>query len=203
MTTSAISSATDASAFLTTSSVIGIDRRRGHASRSMSMFPSESSVARQPGGTTQVESYSSTSSGPSPSAASRAARRADRPATSMRTRARRRSRRGACARPRPAPGSPPSGSYGASPFAAARAVSFTVDDVDRRVRRGVPVGAVMLGVEVGRDALDVDEHRTRRQRQLVGLPRVANVGEARMTDRLAGYACRRPGRASASSSSSA
>ena len=31
----------------------------------MSMFPSESSVTRQPGGTTQVASYSSTISGPS------------------------------------------------------------------------------------------------------------------------------------------
>ncbi len=43
----------------------GIDPDSGHASRAMSMFPSESSVARQSGGTTQVASYSSTISGPS------------------------------------------------------------------------------------------------------------------------------------------
>ena len=62
MTTSAISSATDASAFLTTSRVTGSTFM---ASSAMSMLPSESSVTRQPGGTTQVASYSSTISGPS------------------------------------------------------------------------------------------------------------------------------------------
>ena len=87
------------------------------------MFPSESSVTRQPGGTTQVASYSSTISGPSrggesSSAAREMHRHVERPVLGPEVGA----PRGSLVRSEPL--SPASGSYGASPFPAARAVSF-------------------------------------------------------------------------------
>ena len=151
----------------------GIDRDGGHGSRAMSMFPSASIVARQPGGMTHVASYSSTISGPSMGQARRArapARRA--------TRARARSRRGACARPASPPRGPASGSYGASPFAAARAVSFRLTMSIGASAEPWPYVRSVLGVEVRGDPAEVGRAGRDGQRQLVGLTGVADIGEA-------------------------
>ena len=167
-----------------------VDRDGGHrASSSMSMLPAVER-ARQPGGTTQVavvflddqrplprrleqrrardhRDVDRAVLGPEVGTARRAASRGQNEARRAGRTGRRRS-----GRPRRQP---------------------EVDDVDRRVRGGVTVSAVVLGVEVRRDPAEVRRAGRDRQRQLVGLAGVAEVGEARDGDRVARDALRDQG----------
>ena len=188
MMTSAISSAVEASAFLTTSRVIGSTARSGVRHRHRPRCCRDpSSRAVHPGGTTHVESSSSTSKRPGALAAEQSGAIADR----RLDRACRRAEVGS-ARALHCRKSTDRGERivlpGRRPLDAGERPHR--HDVERVVGGAVAVGAHVLGDEVLDDAVDVDGARRDEHGQLVCLAGVAHVGVACDAHRRAARASR-------------